>query len=43
VKHTNQLDFFNAEDSYTEDKEGHTCIKCETYKETLEFPFRETI
>jgi len=41
VKHTKQLDFFDEEDFY-EDTEGHTCIKCKTYKEISKFPFRET-
>ena len=42
MKHTKQLDFFDKKkDFYTEDTEGHTCIKCNTYKETSEFPFRE--
>tara|TARA_B100000902_G_scaffold112493_1_gene113703 strand:+ start:244 stop:690 length:447 start_codon:yes stop_codon:yes gene_type:complete len=43
VKHTNQLHLFEEEKKEEEDSNGHVCIKCNTYKETSEFPFRETV
>ena len=43
MKHTNQLHLFEEEKKEEEDSDGHVCIKCNSYKETSEFPFRETV
>tara|TARA_R110000823_G_scaffold120678_1_gene245517 strand:- start:191 stop:640 length:450 start_codon:yes stop_codon:yes gene_type:complete len=42
VKHTNQLDFFDEEkDFYIENKEGHSCTICNTFKKLEDFTCRD--
>ena len=40
MKRTNQLHLFDCT-SLDEDSDGHVCIKCDTFKDSSEFRFRE--